>query len=54
MLLLAWLVGRGLYQNSDTRASLTLLLGMAAVLPGLTAVFAWLPDVRCWTAGDPA
>ena len=54
VLLLAWAVGFGIWQNSDTRGGLSFFFLFALVLPVLTAVFAWLPPVRAWADGEPA
>jgi hypothetical protein len=51
VLALSWLVGLGTLPRHDAVA-LTVFVVLALPLPVLTAVFAWTPTVRRWTAGE--
>jgi hypothetical protein len=53
VLLLAWLAGAATIDRSNGLEGLTVFVVSAAVLPSLTAIFAWQRVVRGWVAARP-
>jgi hypothetical protein len=49
VLLLAMLAGAMTIDRTDGLDGLLMFVALALILPGLTAIFSWLPVVRDWT-----
>lgn len=53
VLVLALVVGAVTIDRTGGTAGLAAFVGMAGILPVLTAIFAWLPTVRGWARARP-